>query len=388
MNGRWAAANETPEDSRRRVGRHRRPGVGRRAPAGTVPRHGRGANRRTDAVRAVGGGLALVALAVVTGLPHGAATADPRPATVAVTTTSTLEPAAPSESIASPEPVAPTGTTEPSAPEETTTPETTTPETTTPETSSPETVATDTPATTAGAPQRAEEKKVCEKFGSTPVAGGRYEVQNSLWGASTSQCIVAYDGPSAGPTGASAAFRVEAKHRNDSGPASYPSIVYGCNYGNCTKGTPFPRPIADLGDLRSSWSVKTPTSGDYNVAYDIWLDPTARKEGRPTGLELMIWLKHTDRVQPIGDKVGTTTLDGVGYDVWLGKADLPTISYVRQQQTTEVKDLNISTFVADAQKRGQAKQGWYLTSVQAGFEPWIGGDGLETTSYSVTRNGQ
>jgi hypothetical protein len=26
--------------------------------------------------------------------------------------------------------------------------------------------------------------------------------------------------------------------------------------------------------------------------------------------------------------------------------------------------------------------------VQAGFEPWIGGNGLATTNFSVTRNGQ
>lgn len=381
MNGRSSTASETPEGSRRRVGRHRRAGAARRAAAWVAgtPRHGRQVSRRTDAVRTLGGGLALVALAVLTGLPHGASAAavDPVAVTTDAPTTSTLTPGSPSE---------PTETTEPSAPEST---EPAEPSESSEPSEDPGATPSTTPtaATTAGAPARAE-RKVCEKFGSTPVAGGRYEVQNSLWGASTAQCIVAYDGPSAGPTGASAAFRVEAKHRNNSGPASYPSIVYGCNYGNCTKGTPFPRPIDDLGDLRSSWSVKTPASGDYNVAYDIWLDPTARKDGRPTGLELMIWLKHTDRVQPIGDKVGTATLDGVGYDVWLGKADLPTISYVRQQQTTSVKDLNITSFVTDAQQRGQAKQGWYLTSVQAGFEPWIGGDGLETTSYSVTRNGQ
>ncbi|GAA4830990.1 hypothetical protein GCM10023201_18630 [Actinomycetospora corticicola] len=396
MNGRSSTASETPQESRRRVGRHRRSGAARRAGAWTVtgPRHERRGGLRADAARMVGGGLALVALAVLTGVPHGASatTAVPVPVAVATTetpgadapSTSTLAPASPTESTGLPE----TGDVPGDLPETTDAPEATdAPET-------PETVGTDAPETTTDAPEATTasagraEKKVCEKFGSTPVAGGRYEVQNSLWGASTSQCIVAYDGPSAGPTGASAAFRVEAKHRNNSGPASYPSIVFGCNYGNCTKGTPFPRPISDLGDLRSSWSVKTPSSGDYNVAYDIWLDPTARKTGRPTGLELMIWLKHTDRVQPIGKKVGTATLDGVGYDVWLGKADLPTISYVRQQQTTEVKDLNITGFVTDAQKRGQAKDGWYLTSVQAGFEPWIGGDGLETTSYSVTRNGQ
>jgi hypothetical protein len=235
-----------------------------------------------------------------------------------------------------------------------------------------------TTASTTASPREPNEKKVCDKFGSTDVDNGRYTVQNDLWGASTSQCVYAFD------TG----FRVEANHNKDSGPASYPSIVFGCNYGNCTKGTPFPRPISDLGDLRTSWTTTTPAKGDYNVSYDIWLDPTARKTGRPTGLELMIWLKHTDRVNPIGKKVGETTLDGVPYEVWQGKADVTTISYVRTQATNSVTNLSIPTFVTDATKRGVAKPGWYMTSVQAGFEPWIGGTGLATTNFSVTRNGQ
>jgi hypothetical protein len=241
----------------------------------------------------------------------------------------------------------------------------------------PAAVTTTAHATPTRAPRAPNEKRVCDKFGSTPVAGGRYEVQNDLWGG-TSQCIVAFD------TG----FRVEANHNKTSGPASYPSMVFGCNYGNCTKGTPFPRPVSDLGDLRTSWTTTTPAKGDYNVSYDIWLDPTARKDGRPTGLELMIWLKHTDRVKPIGKQVGETTLDGVPYEVWVGKADLTTISYVRKQPTNAVTNLAIPTFVTDATKRGVAKPGWYMTSVQAGFEPWIGGTGLATTNFSVTRNGQ
>ena len=227
-------------------------------------------------------------------------------------------------------------------------------------------------------PRAPGEKTVCEKFGSTPVQGGRYEVQNSLWGASTRQCITAFD------TG----FRVEANHNKPSGPASYPSMVFGCNYGNCTKGTPFPRPVSDLGDLRSSWAVKVPAKGDYTAAYDIWFDPTPRRTGRPTGLELMIWLKHTDRVQPIGKKTGEVTLAGTTWEVWLGKADLPTISYVRKEQVTSVTNLPLQEFSADAVKRGLLKNDWYLTSVQAGFEPWIGGTGLETTSFSVTRDGK
>ena len=38
-----------------------------------------------------------------------------------------------------------------------------------------------------------------------------------------------------------------------------------------------------------------------------------------------------------------------------------------------MKDLYVTAFITDATKRGQAKTGWYMTSIQAGFEPWIGG---------------
>jgi len=321
MSGRWPRTNDgTSRWPGRRGGRHRR--------CDTVAR------RRPEALRALAGGIGLVTLVALTAIvPPGHATATSAilmPA--AVTTTAHATPIHPTSSHPTP----------------------------------------------THTPREPNEKRVCDKFGSTPVAGGRYEVQNDLWGAGTSQCIVAFD------TG----FRVEAKHNKPSGPASYPSMVFGCNYGNCTKGTPFPRPISDLGDLRTSWTTTTPAKGDYNVSYDIWLDPTARKTGRPTGLELMIWLKHTKRVNPIGKQIGETTLDGVPYEVWQGKADVTTISYVRKQATNSVTNLSIPTFVADATKRGVAKPGWYMTSVQAGFEPWIGGTGLATTNFSVTRNGK
>ena len=322
MSGRWPRTNDdgTSRWPGRRGGRHRR--------CDTVAR------RRPEALRALAGGIGLVTLVALTAIvPPGHATATSAilmPA--AVTTTAHATPIHPTSSHPTP----------------------------------------------THTPREPNEKRVCDKFGSTPVAGGRYEVQNDLWGAGTSQCIVAFD------TG----FRVEAKHNKPSGPASYPSMVFGCNYGNCTKGTPFPRPVSDLGDLRTSWTTTTPATGDYNVSYDIWLDPTARKTGRPTGLELMIWLKHTDRVNPIGKQVGETTLDGVPYEVWQGKADVTTISYVRKQATNSVTNLSIPTFVTDATKRGVAKPGWYMTSVQAGFEPWIGGTGLATTNFSVTRNGK
>src|SRR5690349_6697345 len=89
---------------------------------------------------------------------------------------------------------------------------------------------------------RVDGVRVCDKFGSTPVAGGRYEVQNDVWGADTPQCVTAFD------TG----FVVDpADHHKENEPAAYPSIVWGCNYGNCTRDSPFPRPVSQLTGLKS-----------------------------------------------------------------------------------------------------------------------------------------
>jgi hypothetical protein len=223
-----------------------------------------------------------------------------------------------------------------------------------------------------------EGPRICGKFQSVPVAGGRYEVQNNAWGADTPQCTTAFD------TG----FVVQARHDKDSGPAAYPSIVAGCNYGTCTRDTPFPRPISDLGDVRSSWAVTVPERGDYNVAYDVWLDPTPRRDGANTGAELMIWLDRTDRVQPIGSKRADVEIGDARWEIWQGENEgLPVISYVREESTTTVLDLPISDFITDATRRGVVEPSWFLTNVQAGFEPWIGGEGLSTDAFALTRNG-
>jgi hypothetical protein len=224
--------------------------------------------------------------------------------------------------------------------------------------------------------------QICDQFGSAPVAGARYVVQNDRWGAATTQCITPFD------TG----FTVDvAQHVNNKGPAGYPSILRGCNYGYCTVGSPFPAQVSELGTVRSSWSTKGPTAGgtqQYNTAYDIWFDPTSTTKGRNTGAEMMIWLNRTSWVQPIGKPDHDVNIGGTVYTVWYGRTDLPVISYVRKTPTTSVTDLPIELFTRDAMLRGVVKSSWYMTSVQAGFEPWTGGTGLRTNSFSVTRNGR
>jgi hypothetical protein len=199
---------------------------------------------------------------------------------------------------------------------------------------------------------------------------------NNLWGASTAQCI------NVTATG----FQVtQANHNNSTSgaPASYPAVYMGCHYAACTSGSRFPAQLGSLGTVSSSVAISVPDSGEWDAAYDIWYDPTARTNGQNTGAELMIWINHRGRPQPGGSKVATATLGGATWDVWRGSGSWNLISYVRQTPTTSFSG-SLTEFTNDAIQRGAVQRSWYLTSVQYGFEPWIGGAGLAVNSFSVT----
>ncbi len=50
-------------------------------------------------------------------------------------------------------------------------------------------------------------------------------------------------------------------------------------------------------------------------------------------------------------------------------------------------NFSIKAFTNDAVSRGKIDPNWYLTSVQAGFEPWIGGAGLAVNQFAFNVNG-
>jgi len=229
-------------------------------------------------------------------------------------------------------------------------------------------------------PARAD-TTVCAKFGSTTINGGRYVVQNNVWGADTAQCL------NVTATG----FTVTTANHNkptNGAPASYPSIYAGCHYANCSAGSGLPMQAssASFGGVRTSVTMAYPTTGTWDAAYDIWFDPTPRTDGQNTGAEIMIWLNRQGTIQPVGSRVGSATLAGGTWDVWFGNIGWNVVSYVRTAATTSM-DFAVSTFYGDAIGRGYAQASWYLTSVQAGFEPWVGGTGLAVNTFSYTTTG-
>ena len=224
---------------------------------------------------------------------------------------------------------------------------------------------------------------LCDKYGSTPIAGGAYIVQNNEWGDDTPQCL----------TVTGTGFTVSTASHNvptNGAPAAYPSVYAGCHYGNCTTGSGLPVRVSAFKDPRSSVSYRT-AGGSWDAAYDIWLDSSPSPAGQNNGAEIMIWGAHSGPPQPAGSRIGTATVSGAAYDVWEGRLSnggisWNVVSYVRQQNV-DALDVHIADFTADAVARGYVDTAWYLTSVQFGFEPWVGGQGLAVDDFSFTADG-
>lgn len=217
---------------------------------------------------------------------------------------------------------------------------------------------------------------ICEQYGS--VVAGSYIIQNNRWGTSATQCI---DTTSNGFT----ITQSGANNATNGAPAAYPSIIYGVHYTLRTPGTILPLAVSNsaFNGINTSVSMSYPSSGTWDAAYDIWFDPTPRTDGQNTGAELMVWLNHQGSIQPVGSRVATVSLAGSTWDVWFGNSGWNVVSYVRTSGTGSIS-FPVATFFNDMVTRGYGQRSWYLTSIQAGFEPWVGGVGLAVNSFSVT----
>jgi hypothetical protein len=227
-----------------------------------------------------------------------------------------------------------------------------------------------------GTPAQAD-TTICEQYGST-VIQGRYVVQNNRWGTSATQCVTATD------TG----FRVtqaDGSVPTNGAPKSYPSVFNGCHYTNCSPGTNLPAQLGTISSAPSSISYGFVSGAVFNASYDIWLDPTPRTDG-VNRTEIMIWFNRVGPIQPIGSPTGTATVGGRTWEVWTGSnGSNDVISFVAPSAISSWS-FDVMDFVDQTVARGMAQNNWYLTSVQAGFEPWQNGAGLSVNSFSSTVN--
>jgi len=221
--------------------------------------------------------------------------------------------------------------------------------------------------------------QICEQFGSTTI-GGKYVVQNNRWGSSSPQCI------NVTSTGFSI-IQQDGTGNTSGAPVSYPSVFLGCHYSNCSPGTNMPAQISRISSAPTSITNSYPGSGTYDAAYDIWLNADTNVTG-VQDTEIMVWLNHTGSIQPVGSNTGqSVSIAGRNWAVWTGNNGANNVvSYV--QAGIGSLSFDVMDFVRDTLNRGSqyGNSSWFLTSIQAGFEPWIGGVGLAVTNFSASVN--
>ena len=234
-------------------------------------------------------------------------------------------------------------------------------------------------------PVHAGTVKKCNQYDSVSITptSNTYKVSNNIWNdANGSQCIQVND--------ANGNFSVVSSTHNkptNGAPASYTFINKGCHWGACTNNTKsgMPKQVSALLNAASSWSTTQPTSGVYNVVYDLWFNKTSATSGQPDGAELMIWLAYVGNIQPVGSLIASgVSIAGATWNVWGGSNGVNNvISYVRASNAKYVCNLNLKAFTSDAVSRSYVQTSWYLISVEAGFEIWQNGTGLSSNAFSI-----
>ncbi|HEU4361871.1 MAG TPA: hypothetical protein VFR27_10205, partial [Mycobacterium sp.] len=221
---------------------------------------------------------------------------------------------------------------------------------------------------------------ITDQYGSTTIQNA-YVVQNNAWNNPGGQSIEVT------PTGFSIVQESGSAPTNGA-PLGYPSVYLGCHYGNCSPDSPLPLALSQIQTATSSIDYSFPQSGVYDASYDIWLNPTAITTG-VNQQEIMIWFGHQGPIQPIGHEVGDQTIDGKAFAVWEGgNGQNQVVSYVADTPITSWNNFNILAFITNAEtQEPNVTDSWYLTSIQAGYEPWTGSQGAAVTSFSAGING-
>jgi cellulose 1,4-beta-cellobiosidase len=218
------------------------------------------------------------------------------------------------------------------------------------------------------------------------VSGGSYTVQSNEFGSSATECVSA-DGQ--------ADFTVSSSSVNvptNGMPAGYPSIYSGCHWGDCTETGLGKNPVKvsslTYSTAETTWEFTGPSSsgGAWDASYDVWINKTPDASA-PNGVELMVRLRHSDSILPVGSKVvSNVSIDGTTYDIWWNPpsgSSIGTVTYQMVNQENAARNFSLQPLALNAVARGYMSSSWYLADIEAGFEIWQGGVGLRTDDFSV-----
>ena len=218
---------------------------------------------------------------------------------------------------------------------------------------------------------------VCGQYDN--ISAGQYFLMNNIWGSGAgSQCIWYTSTNSWG---------ANSSHVG-SGIKSYPALVRGCHWGNCSSGSGLPKQISALSSsLATSWTQSSSATA-YDAAYDIWFDASSNPGGRAATYELMIWTNWAN-TQPIAASYNSSgvavpsfsnvSVGGVTFNVYR-RGNV--FSFLRTSKSNSI-NVNLKSVINYCVTKGWLSNSHYLISVQCGWEIITGGT-FKTTAYSVS----
>ena len=230
----------------------------------------------------------------------------------------------------------------------------------------------------------------CDKSSYALLALGDYALTTNLWGkgkiADFTECV---SGASVGTvrsnvavqTGVNAQFSWSWPDGSNSDIKAYPEILYRPG-GQGLASIPF----TEVAGLTVNHDVSISATGDYNVAYDIWVDSTATTDHWPHKAEIMIKLQQTWSDAPVID---TITVDGNRYDVFEHSASSEFSQWdvlVFASKTPLLKaSIPLKPFIDYLVSNNRLLRTDYISTVEFGTELKRGSGTATINSYSVTR---
>lgn len=221
---------------------------------------------------------------------------------------------------------------------------------------------------------------ICRQYGHARVDSGRYVFRNDDW-QNRGECLTNHDN--------SANFTVTksgANGYNGLHPLvqAYPYIFTGWSWGVSSSHTVLPARVRRINPVVTMDTTEH-APGRWNASLDLWFSSHPLHNGQALGAELMIWqntrfIAHWQTRQIVN-------IDGTDwyYKDWTTRhangLSWPLIIYWRVHPTWHLRNLAIKPFLRHS--RNLIKPKWYVLNIEAGFEIWTKGTGLDVTRFRV-----
>ena len=152
---------------------------------------------------------------------------------------------------------------------------------------------------------------------------------------------------------------------------AYPEVIYGHKpWSSSTTTSDLPRQISSINQLQVNYEVELTASGDYNLAFEMWVTSSNPPTPETITHEIMIWVDRTFKPQGAEFLVAEVEIDGVTYDLYInseydqGHTYIAFASHPDQLSGT----LNFEKFLAYLIDHGHLPTNHYVTSVELGNE--------------------